>query len=209
MFNKSIKCVFCIFAVCLLSGCEDAPLKLKLVEGNFYFGRGMYNEAISAYFEARASKKLAAYADLALGSTYLVMEQNAAALERFTLAEGEIPDAAVREAEKRALLYRIHYNTGVVKFQQSFYKEAAESFRLALLADSAQREAKRNLELCIISKLMKNDAAVAGEINTGTVAEEQDKRRSEIIFDFVRRHERDKWKGWEWSGDEEPGGPDY
>ncbi|MDR2865333.1 MAG: tetratricopeptide repeat protein [Spirochaetaceae bacterium] len=197
--------VLFIAAVCLFSACDGLTGKLKLIEGNFFFSRGKFNEAIGVYLEAREDQRLAPYADFALGTTYLVLEQDDTALERFSTAEQNLPS----NGENRNLLYRIRYNRGVVKFQQGDFEGAADDFRGALETDSSARDAKQNLELSLVSLYMKNQASGIQEIRTSTIAEEQDKKRSEIIFDFVRQKEVDKWKSWEWTGGDEDDGPDY
>jgi Ca-activated chloride channel family protein len=191
--------------VALFSACEGVGGKLKLVEGNFYFSRGMMNEAIGAYLLAREAPALAPYADFAIGAAYLVLEETDAALERFVKAEEglRVPE------ENRTLLYRIRYNSGVVRFERGDFKGAADDFKSALIVDSSAREAKRNLELSRISLQMKNQASAIEEIQTSAIADEQDGRQGEIIFDFVRKKEFQRWKSWEWAGDEAQSGADY
>jgi Ca-activated chloride channel family protein len=194
-----------MFVVFLFFACEGLEGKLKLVEGNFFFSRGMFNEAISAYLKARDEPPLAPYADFALGAAYLMLEQADAALERFSKAE----QALNPSDENLNLLYRIRYNSGVVRFQRGDFKGAADDFRSALEADSSHREAKRNLELSQILLSMKNQTSGIQETQSNTIAEEQDRRRGEIIFDFVRQKEVEKWKSWEWAGSNAETGADY
>jgi len=65
------------------------------------------------------------------------------------------------------------------------------------------------LELSILSVYMKNNSSGVQEKGLGSIAEEKDNRRSEIIFDFVRQKEIDRWKSWEWAGPEDEDSPDY
>jgi Ca-activated chloride channel family protein len=194
-----------MFVIFLFSACEGLEGKLKLVEGNFFFSRGMSNEAISAYLEARTDPSLAPYADFALGTAYLVLEQADAALERFLKAEQALNPLE----ENRNLRFRIRYNSGVLRFQRGDFKGAAENFRGALEIDSSAQEAKRNLELSQIMLHIKNQSSGIEEMQSNTIAQEQDKRRGEIIFDFVRQKEVQRWKSWEWAGTDEETGADY
>jgi Ca-activated chloride channel family protein len=201
----AIKFISVIPVLLALASCDGLEGKLKLIEGNFFFSRGKYNEAIGAYLEAGQDPKIAPWVDFALGSTYLVLERPDAALERFAQAmqklEPNVGNAVLR--------YRIYYNSGVIHFEQGKYEEAAAGFRNAIEADSTGREAKRNLELSLVSQYMKNQSSAVQKINTGTIAEEANSGRNEIIFDFIRQKEVDKWKGWEWNGDDDDDGPDY
>jgi tetratricopeptide (TPR) repeat protein len=192
-------------ALFVLASCDGLEGKLKLIEGNFFFSRGKYNEAIGAYLQAGEDRKLAPWVDFALGSTYLVLERPDAALERLAKAE-----QSLEPNEENALLrHRIYYNSGVIRFELGDYQGAAADFRHAIEADSAGRDAKRNLELSLVSQYLKNQSSATQEINTGSIAEEENKGRSDILFDFIRQKEVDKWKGWEWAGEADESGPDY
>jgi Ca-activated chloride channel family protein len=162
----------------------------------------MYNEAISSYLYARNEPLVAPYAEFALGSAYLALDQPDAAELRFQAAEGYFGD-------NPSLLYRIRYNSGVVKFEKGDFTGAVDDFRSALKADSNARDAKRNLELSLISLYMKDNESRIEETGMGSIAEEMNRNQSEIIFDFVRRKETEKWKSWEWAGAEDDNGPDY
>jgi tetratricopeptide (TPR) repeat protein len=194
-----------LFALLLLSACNGLEGKLKLIEGNFFFSRGKYNEAIGAYLEAGEDPKLSSYVNFALGSAYLVLERPDAALERFARAEQNLEGGR----ENSTLLHRIRYNSGVIRFELGDFKGAADDFRSAIEADNSRPDAKRNLELSLVSQYMKNESSVVQQINTGSIAEEENRIRNEIIFDFIRQKEVDKWKGWEWTGEDNDSGPDY
>jgi Ca-activated chloride channel family protein len=194
-----------VAALFVFSACDGLEGKLKLIEGNFLFSRGKYNEAIAAYLEAGDDPKLASYIDFALGSTYLVLERPDAALERFSQAEEKLE--ALKDSA--ALLYRIRYNSGVIRFDLGDFTGAAADFRRAIEADSSQPDAKRNFELSLVSQYMKNQSAAVQKISTGQIAEEENKARSEIIFDFIRQKEVDRWKTWEWTAEADEGTPDY
>ncbi|MDR1362715.1 MAG: tetratricopeptide repeat protein, partial [Spirochaetaceae bacterium] len=96
-------------ALCV--SCAPETAKLKLVEGNVYFSRGMYAEAAGSYIEALKDVKTAPYASYLLGSSYAAMGQNEAALARFDEAE-----KSASPHESRELTYRSRYNSGVVRF---------------------------------------------------------------------------------------------
>ncbi|MDR2510465.1 MAG: tetratricopeptide repeat protein [Spirochaetaceae bacterium] len=195
--------ILLIFAAALC-GCKETLGKIKLVEGNFYFSRGMINEAIGAYLEAAESLSSAAYANFALGSTYLALEQIDAALERFSAAEKDLPALP----ENLPLLHRVRYNSAVSHFERGEYAEAAAEFRAALEADNADIDAKRNLELSLVSMHLQTQATEIKNNEAGTVGAGRNDR-NDMIFDYIREHETTKWKSWEWAGQEPEIGPDY
>ncbi|GMO36542.1 MAG: hypothetical protein Ta2F_12500 [Termitinemataceae bacterium] len=203
-----IKNIFRILILILLTqffySCLQTNGKLKVALGNFYYSRGMYVEAASAYFDALDYSAEAAYAEYALGCAYLAMEQSDAALERFSSAE----EKALRE-DKKELIYRIRYNSGVVRFKSGEMLQAAEKFKGALEADGSRMNAKLNLELSVLSLLRQQETAHVRTTQQGYVNEDENRRKREILFEYVRKKETDKWKSWEWSGETNENTPDY
>jgi Ca-activated chloride channel family protein len=177
--------------------------KLMLLRGNFLSARGMHAEAILAYLEALEYDEAAPYAEYGLGSIYLALDEEAAALQRFAAAEKRL--AGMPQEDHRELIYRINYNRGVVRFHAGDFAAAADQFRSALETDSSRIEAKRNLELSLLSLAgQSSGASRSHDLNSG---EEQDGRKT--LFDYIRRKEQDQWKSREWSEDTDFAGPDY
>jgi Ca-activated chloride channel family protein len=174
------------------------------MRGNFFNSQGMYTEAISSYLEALRYPETAPYAEYGLGSVYLSMSEDNAALQRFSAAETAL--RTFPREDHRELIYRIHYNAGVVRFQGGDFTGAAAQFRGALEADSARIEAKRNLELSLLFLIRQNAAAAASAPPAGI---EESRSGPEALFDYLRRKEQDQWKSREWIEDTVPSGPDY
>jgi Ca-activated chloride channel family protein len=182
----------------LYQSCAPAAGKLLVMEGNFYYSQGRYDEAVSAYLRARQHPEALPYAEYGLGTVYAALEEMPAALVRYQAA-----GAALRmfPAEgHRELGYRIPYNRGVALFWEGDYEGAVEAFREALEADGGRIEAKRNLELALLSLSLERERKTLGE------GEGLDP--SEILFRYLDLKEQDQWKSREW---EEPpsSGPDY
>jgi Ca-activated chloride channel family protein len=197
-------CVILI-ATSAFSSCGGTSGRLKIVEGNFLRTRGMRNEASAAYHEALSEPGTAPYAAYALGTDALSLEESDTALEWFAVAENNI---TTRE-RNRELLYRIRYNRGIARFQQEEYAAASADFRAALEIDGSRVEAKRNLELSLLSLRQKNERAEQQIVPEPMAAENAALSRG-ILFDYMRRKESDRWKSWEESTEnEEPSGPDY
>ncbi|GHV25642.1 hypothetical protein AGMMS4952_03920 [Spirochaetia bacterium] len=182
---------------------SSVPGKLMLLRGNFFNAQGMYTEAILAYLEALTFPETAPYAEYSLGSVYLSLDEGAAALRHFSAAEEGL--ANLLREDHRELIYRIHYNRGVVLFHAGDFGSAADQFRAALETDGSRIEAKRNLELSILS-LSQQDSGAAASLSLNPGARQSESR---VLFDYIRRKEQDQWKSREWAGDTGSAGPDY
>jgi Ca-activated chloride channel family protein len=177
--------------------------KLLLLRGNFLSAQGIHTGAILAYLEALDYAETAPYAEYGLGSVCLALDEEAAALQRFAAAEERLT-GMLRE-DHRELIYRINYNRGVVRFHAGDFAAAADEFRSALEADSSRIEAKRNLELSLLS--MTGQSSAGSSALGADIQEEQG--GSQALFDYIRQKEQDQWKSREWSGEADFTGPDY
>jgi Ca-activated chloride channel family protein len=191
-------------AVMTFTSCTAVSARLELVKGNVYFSRGKYAEASAAYIEAMKDAGAAPYASYALGNVYLAMGQNEAALDRYAEAEN---NANMRE--NRELVYRSRYNSGIARFTGGDFEAAADYFRRALDADGSRVDAKVNFELSLLQLLRKKEDAQVRTTQRGSVSEDERRRKSEILFNFVRQKEADRWKSWDFTVENEDTGPDY
>jgi Ca-activated chloride channel family protein len=174
-----------------------------LLRGNFFNAQGMYTEAILAYLEALEFSETAPYAEYGLGSAYLALDEGAAALQHFAAAEEGLTHL-LRE-DHRELIYRIHYNRGVVRFHAGDFGSAADQFRTALETDGSRIEAKRNLELSLLS-LSRQDSDTAASLSLNF---QEQQKGPQVLFDYIRRKEQDQWKSREWTEDTGSTGLDY
>jgi Ca-activated chloride channel family protein len=190
----------------LLGACSRFPGRLLVMEGNFYQSQGMYTKAISAYLKALDYPEVIPYAEYGLGSSYQALDEGKAALERFKAAEaalGAVPGKTPPKG-RRELSYRIRYNTGLVLFGEEDFDGAAEAFRGALEMDGSRIEAKRNLELSLLSRPRdKTPSAARGE------GGDRQSQGTQALFDYLSRKEQNQWKSQQWIGDTPPTGPDY
>jgi Ca-activated chloride channel family protein len=189
---------FFMFFFCSCSGIRG---KLFVMEGNFYNSRGLSNKAIAAYMKASSFHEAKVYAEFGLGSSYYLLGESDVALERFKDAES----AASGDTE---LLYRIYYNQGIVRFEKGFFTEAAADFRRALDIEPSRIDAKRNLELSLLSQEhQETDRQKSSEKETGKNAENSE--RMQTLFKFLKEKEIERWKSSEWIEDTPTSGPDY
>ncbi|MDR2193621.1 MAG: tetratricopeptide repeat protein [Treponema sp.] len=176
---------------------------MLILEGNFYQKWGLSNQAIAAYIKAASHPETKAYAEFGLGSVYYSLDEWEAALERFEDAETTVNNNFRQEYQE--LLYRIRYNSGIIRFETGQYDVAAACFRHALEVNPAHVEAKRNLELSLAAHQHREDSL--GH-NTGA-GEIQDHLETNALFEYLREKESQQWKSREWIVDDPEGGPDY
>jgi Ca-activated chloride channel family protein len=194
-----------LFLCVLFISCSDVPGKLKVVEGSFFNHQGMYAEAIAAYRASLGFTEAAPYGEYGLAVMYLALDEGEAALGRLDAAEEALAD--LTGEEHRALRYGIHYNRGVIRFQNEDYAGAAGDFRKALETDSSHIEAKRNLELSLLS--MNRPDAPVPPADAANSEQGGDALDDIFLFEYLRNKEQDRWKSREWVEDTDVSGPDY
>jgi Ca-activated chloride channel family protein len=190
-----------VFALLLFSLSACSPVKLLIIEANFFSSRGLHSRAVSSYLKALAYEEAEPYAEYGLGSAYYSLDETAPALARFEDSRRALESRP--PAEHTELRYRLSYNTGVALFGQGDFEAAAHSFREALKADHGRIEAKRNLELSLLSLARRNSA---GE---KTETEKKETEAQVVLFEYLGQKERNQWKSREWTPEEEEAGPDY
>ncbi|GHV89490.1 hypothetical protein AGMMS50267_18500 [Spirochaetia bacterium] len=186
-----------------LSSCSQIPGRLRVIEGSFLNAQGRYPGAISAYLDARNSVEAAPYAEYGLGVIYLAMDEAEAALGQFAAAEAAGRSSAASLTGDAELAYRLHYNTGVIRFRQGDYAAAAGDFRRALEAEGGRIEAKRNLELSLLSLTRQ------GREQSSITEGDGEDRGSDALFDYLHEKEADRWTSREWTENTDVSGPDY
>ena len=191
----------------LFTSCVRTQGKLLIMEGNFFNSRGFYLEAISSYLKALEYDEAAPYAEYGLGSAYFSLEENAAALERYNAAEKDLLE--LKQGGHQELKYRIYYNTGIIYFEKGEYDEAAKAFRNALKVDGSRIEAKRNLELSLLTIERNNSPQAASSERKAENGREGTSESSSVLFEYLRQKEQEQWKSREWSSESESTGPDY
>ena len=186
----SMLAVFIIFTSC-------SKGKLLLMEANYLNSRGRYDEAIISYLEALNYEDSSPYAEYGLGLTFYSLDERKAALKRYESSQKILEKFT--DSGHRELRYRNHYNSGVIFFEEGDFHSAAAAFKEALRADPERIEAKRNLELSLMSISMEKES------NNREMRQET----REILFEYIQEREQQQWKSREWSAEEKYTGPDY
>ena len=171
---------------------------MLLLEANYLISQGRHNEAIALYMKALNHQESSAYAEYGLGFTFYSLDESEDALKRYGNSQKLL--GTPTNNEHRELRFRNHYNSGIIFFEEEDFDSAAASFREALKIDPKRIEAKRNLELSLISISME-------EKRQNRTEERQEQR--DILFEYLREEEQEKWKSREWAPEENYSGPDY
>jgi Ca-activated chloride channel family protein len=194
-----------LFCLLTLSSCSNIQGKLLVMEANFFNTRGLFTEAIASYLRALNHDEAVPYAEYGLASVFSALDEGEAALDRYIEAEKSLLSNHQDHPELR---YRIHYNMGIIYFENENYAEAINSFKEALKVDGSRIEAKRNLELSLISMARNN-------LPQGISSQEAEDSRqgsgggSSVIFEYLKAKEQEQWKSQEWIGENSYSGPDY
>jgi len=194
--NVRVSLALIFASIFLFTSCIDG--KLNLMEANYLHSQGRYDEALLSYLKAVDHEGAAPYAEYGLGLTFYLMDQSEAALNRYNDSQKILENFSMNE--HRELRYRNHYNTGIIFFEKEDFHSAAASFREALKADPQKIEAKRNLELSLMSITMQSTAQKPAESR---------RQQREILFDYLKEEEQQHWKSREWTPEDEYAGQDY
>jgi len=185
-----------IIALFFLASCSEG--KLLLLQANYLNAMGRYDEALVPYLKAINHEDSAPYAEYGLGLAFYQLDEGKAALKRYGDSHKLLEKYSSNEHKE--LRYRNHYNSGVIFFEEGDYQSAAESFKEALRTDPRRLDAKRNLELSLMS--------ISMETNTESRTKNREESR-EILFEYLKQDEQQKWKSREWEPEENFTGPDY
>jgi Ca-activated chloride channel family protein len=195
------KILFSLLILFVFVSCSRISGRLLIVEANFLHSQGRYNEALASYLKALDYEDAAPYAEYGLGSVYYSLDEGKAALERFAASREMLE--SLPAASHRELLYRNYYNSGLALFGEGDFSGAAAAFREALKTDPVRLEAKRNLELSLLSLTAENRARQDME------QESEESRARDVLFDYLRQKEQSRWQSREWPAEEKNTGPDY
>ena len=197
--------VFILLCVFLLNSCAKVQGKLLIMEANFFSTRGFYTEAISSYMKALDYE--APYAEYGLGTAYFALEEGSAALERYKAAIKSLDE--LRPEQHTELRYRLYYNMGIIHFEKGNYEEAAGAFRDALKVDGSRIEAKRNLELSLLTITRNNPPQAASSQGRVEGSQQGLAGNSSALFEYLKEKEQEHWKSREWTEESDFSGPDY
>ena len=177
MEKSLIRCLP-FFAV-LLAGCGMNNVYVDVIQGNYHYGRGHYQQAIVSYLRALETEKHTEWVEYNLGNAYHSLGETEAALAVWETA-------GLTQAP--ALQFHIAYNKGCLYYELGKYREAYGEFRHALRLRPSAVDAKINLELSL--RKMASGGDPASQTKIGSIGAGDESGR---ILDYVRRKEGTKW----------------
>jgi len=178
---------FLIVLVLIISfvsiSCTNSSMYLDVIDGNYAFSRGEYQEANLDYLKVRGKKMYNDYISYNLGNVYYALgEINSAFKEWKSVSEGLESKISVQS----------YFNTGVLLFELSRYEDAYQMFRNILESDPSNINAKINLEYSIQKMNFSRDNPIKqSEEVLESNHETYDVSR---VLDFVKRKESNIWK---------------
>lgn len=177
--EKTVRVIICLF-MALLGGCEMKSVYMDVIQGNYHYGRGSYQQAIVSYLRALESGKHTEWVEYNLGNAYHSLGETQAALALWEKA-ALTSDPALR--------FHIAYNKGCLYYELGKYREAAGEFRYALKLEPPAMDAKINLELSL-RKMASGGQPAAQAKNKKPGSGDEGGR----ILDYVKRKEGNRWK---------------
>lgn len=177
----------------------------KILQGAYSFNQQQYSHAISMFLEvsedakAKQDNDVRDFALYDLGTTYAMLEEDEAALQKY----GSIGENAPLRVQ-----FSSFYNAGIIAHRNGNYDDAINFFKKALEIDSSNLEAKINLELSIAQAEVdvqhnKSDESIPAQEEQNSAPEMEN-----AIFQRIKENDQKQWKSNESSSDQNLAG-DY
>ncbi len=167
----------------IFSSCSNSSAYLNVIEGNYAFSRGEYQEANLNYLEVKSIKQYDDYISYNLGNVYYALGEIDSAFDEWL---------SIDSVKINIITIRSLFNTGVLLFELSRYEEAYKIFRNILELDSSILNAKINLEYCI--QKMNFKAENRNIVQETSMEDSQQTEDVSRILDFVKRRETYIWE---------------
>lgn len=177
----------------MFSSCSyNVKESFDLLHGNFYWHQKKYQHAQMKYLqilnssEESDNQELKQYATFALGSSYVMQNEEEAAFQRLESVAPNAPDE---------IRFASAYNIGVLSYSVGNYEKSIQSFRNALMINPQSIEAKINLELALRqgSKTVQNNKS---QVKTASENKEHSVLK-DAVFSIIRENEQKQWKSQE------------
>ncbi|MGP1510255.1 MAG: vWA domain-containing protein [Treponema lecithinolyticum] len=160
-----------------------------VLTGLYRWKRHDYQNAAASFLDAAERSReikndeLLQYALFGLSSSYLMQDENDAALAKLDDMPPSLPPS---------LAFAAYYNRGIIAFRSGDFDTAAECFKNALLINSGSLDAKINLELCLQQRGLqvrqgKQELIPAEAQNAPSAAQE-------AVFSLIRENDKQRWK---------------
>ncbi|XTB04999.1 tetratricopeptide repeat protein [Treponema denticola] len=186
--NKIICISILIF---LISSCSKVDrARLNFLSGYIAWKQNDWNKAASNFFksidlsEEVKDVKIKDYSDFAIGSIYLMQNEDASALSRFE---------KINENMDKNLNSYIYYQKGIIAFKNHEYEKAVRLFKKSLELKPDSVDAKINFELSM--RYQKKQKEKLPNSKSAAVIENKEADLSEkTILNLIRKKEKEQWQ---------------
>ena len=176
------------------SGCSSDTT--DILKGTVSYHQKKYRHAVSLFMSA--SENAAAqenlinqsYALYDLGTAYIMIGEEAAALDQFNSIGDDAPDP---------VRYAAFYNAGVLAWRNSDFEEARDYFRKALEIDSSKIDAKINFELSMQQTDAKGKQNQSNQIQASP-EDSAPQNLEKAVFEHIKENDQKQWKNSESKG---------
>ena len=198
--------VICIsILIFLISSCSKLDVaRLNFLSGYIAWKQNDWNKAASKFFksidlsEELKDERIKDYSDFAIGSIYLMQNEDASALSRFE---------AINENADKNLDSYIYYQKGIIAFKNHEYENAIKFFKKSLELKPDSVDAKINFELSM--RYQKKEKEKLPNSKSAAVIEDKEADLSEkTILNLIRKKEKEQWQKKE-SENKQPQAFDY
>lgn len=163
------------------TSCTGVLPRLSVLQGNYAYGRGSYQQATVQYLDARELGASPDRLSYNLANVYHSLGEIEAALSGWRSAE---------ETDDPEILFRVRFNRGVLYYELGRFRDAYLEFREALRIEPSSVEAKINLELAFEKlaaadnrSLTRRPGSASGEAGADAAQ----------VFEFIRRTGGQQW----------------
>lgn len=184
----------CLFlGIFTFSSCSnDFSTAKEILRSTLLWYQKDYQEATTGFIkvvedaENNNNEEMLQYGLFGLASSYIMQDEETAALEKLENISGEAPEN---------IKFSTYYNMGIIAHRHGEYEKATEAFRQALLIDSTNIDAKINLELSLMENTSNSET---GTRELSPVSEtEYQSSIEDTLFSVIRETEQDRWKNTE------------
>lgn len=184
--------IICIsILVFLISSCSKVDrARLNFLSGYIAWKQNDWNKAASNFFksidlsEEVEDVKIKDYSDFAIGSIYLMQNEDASALSRFE---------KINENTDKNLNSYIYYQKGIIAFKNHEYEKAVRLFKKSLELKPDSVDAKINFELSM--RYQKKQKEKLPNSKSAAVIENKEADLLEkTILNLIRQKEKEQWQ---------------
>ena len=165
----------------------------EILKGTISYQQKKYRHSVSCFMTASENAAASenhinqSYALYDLGTAYIMLGEDSAALEQFKNISDQAP-ANVR--------YAAFYNAGVLAWRNSDFDDAEDYFKKALEIDSSKIDAKINLELSMQAADAKGHQNQSNQIQASQ-EESSPQNLEKAVFEHIKENDQKQWKNSE------------